>query len=136
MHLLANSSAKDPDLGKVAEWDIHAHQKHHHWFGVEAHHCLEHFVTRRDIASALRQLAKALIAFDIDAVYKPDNGNASPDYLSLMYDFALNFETIQKEDSKSEILPANGTSFIFFLRKTTSQLFEIQLSLVRFYKRI
>ena len=96
VHLLVHSSAKDPALGEVAEFDIHARQKRHHGFGGGAHHCLGHFVARTDMDRALRHLAKALIAFEINgrAVYLPDSGNTSPKFLPLKYDFAANFEAI------------------------------------------
>ncbi len=94
VHLLVHSSAKDTALGQVAEFDIHARQKRHHGFGGGAHHCLGHFVARTDMACALRHLAKALIAFGINgrAVYLPDSGNTSPEFLPLKYNFATNFE--------------------------------------------
>ena len=44
VHLLVHSSGKDPALGQVAEFDIHARQKRHHGFGSGAHHCSGHFV--------------------------------------------------------------------------------------------
>ena len=95
LHLLVHSSAKDPELGYVADFDIHARQKRHHGFGGGAHHCLGHFVARTDMACALRHLAKALIAFDINgrSVYLPDSGNTSPELLPLKYTFDANFET-------------------------------------------
>lgn len=94
VHLLVHSSAKDPALDQVAEFDIHARQKRHHGFGGGAHHCLGHFVARTDMARALRHLAKALIEFEINGrpVYLPDSGNTSPEFLPLKYNFDANFE--------------------------------------------
>ncbi len=88
VHLLVHSSAKDPALGNLPEFDIHLQQRRHHGFGGGAHHCLGHFVARTDMASAVRAIANTFKSFSIGGtpVYLPDSGNTSPQILPLSYE--------------------------------------------------
>ena len=88
IHLLVHSSAKDPALGDIPEFDIQIKQKMHHGFGGGAHHCLGHFVARTDMASAVRAIAASIKSFYIHQppVYLPDSGNTSLEILPLAYE--------------------------------------------------
>lgn len=87
VHLLVHSSAKDSVLGDLPEFDIRLRQKRHHGFGGGAHHCLGHFVARTDMRCALSALSDAIDSFSVTdgAIYLPDRGNTSPEYLPLRY---------------------------------------------------
>ena len=87
LHLLVHSSAKDPALGKLPDFDIKKKQRAHHGFGGGAHYCLGHFVARTDMACALKAIVKTIKNFHIEGNphYLPDSGNTSPEFLPLKY---------------------------------------------------
>ena len=60
VHLFAQCAGTDPRAFSPAGFDITAKRKPHFGFGAGIHHCIGHYVARRDMAEALPLLARRM----------------------------------------------------------------------------
>jgi cytochrome P450 len=88
IHLLAAILGSDPRaFGDASGFDITTEHPKHVGFGGGAHHCLGHFLARRDMTEALALLAQRLpdLEHDGGATWLPDSGNTGPLSLPLRF---------------------------------------------------
>ncbi len=80
LHILVNSTSRDPEICENASFDIAARRKSHFGFGGGSHHCLGHLVARTDISCALLELSREFTAMSLAEKPKwlPDSGNTGP----------------------------------------------------------
>jgi cytochrome P450 len=88
IHLLTESSGTDPAAVPDRRFDITAERPPHFAFGGGAHHCLGHFLARRDLSEALVALASRLGPTELagDVRWLPDSGNTGPVVLGVRFD--------------------------------------------------
>jgi cytochrome P450 len=87
VQLFAQCAGTDPRAFSPAGFDITAKRKPHFGFGAGIHHCIGHYVARRDMAEALPLLARRMREPRIDgeARWLPDSGNTGPVSLPLAF---------------------------------------------------
>ncbi|MFN8215523.1 MAG: cytochrome P450 [Solirubrobacterales bacterium] len=88
IHLVAAVAGTDPrTFGADQEFDIARERPKQFGFGGGAHHCLGHFLARRDMTEALALLARRLPGMEADgeARWLPDTGNTGPLALPLRF---------------------------------------------------
>ena len=88
IHLFSAVAGTDPRMfGDTAGFDITAERPPHFAFGGGRHHCLGHFVARRDMTEALALLAQRLPSptHDGPAEWLPDSGNTGPVSLPIRF---------------------------------------------------
>ena len=74
-------------FGKRTELDLTAERPRQYGFGGGTHHCLGHFLARRDMTEALALLARRLGSPEPDgpATWLPDSGNTGPVSLPIRF---------------------------------------------------
>jgi len=87
VHLFAQCAGTDPRAFGDGGLDITAKRKPHFGFGAGVHHCIGHYVARRDMAEALPLLARRMREPRVDgeAAWLPDSGNTGPVRLPLVF---------------------------------------------------
>jgi cytochrome P450 len=87
VHLFAQCAGTDPRAFGDGGVDITAKRKPHFGFGAGVHHCIGHYVARRDMAEALPLLARRMREPRVDgeAAWLPDSGNTGPVRLPLAF---------------------------------------------------
>jgi cytochrome P450 len=87
VHLFAQCAGTDPRAFGDGGFDITAKRKPHFGFGAGVHHCIGHYVARRDMAEALPLLARRMREPRIDgeAAWLADSGNTGPVRLPLAF---------------------------------------------------
>jgi cytochrome P450 len=87
VHLFAQCAGTDPRAFGDGGFDITAKRKPHFGFGAGVHHCIGHYVARRDMAEALPLLARRMREPRVDgeAAWLPDSGNTGPVRLPLAF---------------------------------------------------
>ena len=87
VHLFASAAGTDPRAVPDKSFDITAERPVHFAFGGGAHHCIGHFLARRDIAEALVLLARRLREPTLggEVTWLPDSGNTGPTSLPLRF---------------------------------------------------
>ena len=87
VHLFAQCAGTDPRAFGDGGFDITARRKPHFGFGAGVHHCIGHYVARRDMAEALPLLARRMREPRVDgeAAWLPDSGNTGPVRLPLAF---------------------------------------------------
>jgi cytochrome P450 len=89
VHLLTSVIGSDPQTyGEEVTFDIAADRPRQFGFGGGAHHCLGHFLARRDMSEALTVLSQRL-AFPRHAgssEWLPDSGNTGPTSLPISFE--------------------------------------------------
>lgn len=88
IHLVGSAAGTDPRaMGEHAGFDIAAERPPHFAFGGGRHHCIGHWIARRDMAEALALLARRLprIRPDGPATWLPDSGNTGPLVLPIAF---------------------------------------------------
>jgi len=87
VHLFAQCAGTDPRAFGDGGFDITARRKPHFGFGAGVHHCIGHYVARRDMAEALPLLARRMQEPRVDgeAAWLPDSGNTGPVRLPLAF---------------------------------------------------
>jgi cytochrome P450 len=87
VHLFAGAAGTDPRAVPDASFDITAERPVHFAFGGGTHHCIGHFLARRDIAEALVLLAHRLREPTLggEVTWLPDSGNTGPTSLPLRF---------------------------------------------------
>ena len=88
VHLLTSVIGSDPaQYGEDVRFDITAERPRQYAFGGGAHHCLGHFLARRDMTEALVLLARRLRSPEPDgpAKWLPDSGNTGPISLPIRF---------------------------------------------------
>lgn len=88
IHLLTSVIGSDPQqFGDDVRFDITAERPRQFGFGGGAHHCLGHFLARRDMAEALTVLSQRLteLRYAGPSQWLPDSGNTGPTSLPIAF---------------------------------------------------
>jgi cytochrome P450 len=87
VHLFASAAGTDPRAVPDGRFDITAERPVHFAFGGGTHHCIGHFLARRDMAEALALLARRLRepVLDGEPAWLPESGNTGPISLPLSF---------------------------------------------------
>jgi cytochrome P450 len=88
VHLLTSVIGSDPSVYGAAPFDITAARAKQVGFGGGAHHCLGHFLARKDMSEALTALSSRLTDLQRagEATWLPDSGNTGPMSLPISFE--------------------------------------------------